>query len=71
MARKKKRVPFHIKNNLKKYSVVTTGLDIEAEEVTEKDEYNGGTRFQANNQAEADEYIERLKIRKATDSGNT
>ena len=71
MARKKKRVPFHIKNNLKKYSVVTTGLDIEAEEVTEKDEYNGGTRFYAKNQAEAEEYIERLKIRKATDSGNT
>ena len=30
-----------------------------------------GTKFYAKNQAEADEYIKRLKIRKATDSGNT
>ena len=59
--RKKKRVPFHIKHNLKPYIIVTTGIDIKAVNVTEEDEYDGGKRFYAKNQEEADAYIQRLK----------
>ena len=69
--RKKKRVPFHIKHNLKPYIIVTTGIDIKAVDATEGDEYDGGKQFYAKNQKEADAYVERLKMVKNNKPGIT